>query len=110
MLLLKSSLSPVAAGRVSTRTLLQVLKSGRFSSGMGELQAPLFSHVLHRSYSLKSLKKVEKFGSVVVGTGPAGLAVVGNLLEQKKGPILWVGDAQRSGGGRLDRVYRAVPS
>jgi alpha-1,3/alpha-1,6-mannosyltransferase len=44
---------------------------------------------------------------VVVGAGPAGLAAVGNLLEQKKEPILWVDDQFR--GGRLDKYYREVP-
>ncbi|PBP23276.1 hypothetical protein BUE80_DR006071, partial [Diplocarpon rosae] len=39
---------------------------------------------------------------------PAGIAVVGNLLEQKKGPILWV-DHQLQ-GGRLNKYYREVPS
>lgn len=48
-----------------------------------------------------------KYEAVVVGAGPAGLAAVGNLLEQKKAPILWVDD--RFNGGRLDRYYREVP-
>lgn len=51
--------------------------------------------------------KDRKYEAVVVGAGPAGLAVVGNLLEQKKSPILWVDD--RFNGGRLDRYYREVP-
>jgi hypothetical protein len=51
--------------------------------------------------------KERKYEAVVVGAGPAGLAVVGNLLEQKKSPILWVDD--RFNGGRLDRYYREVP-
>jgi alpha-1,3/alpha-1,6-mannosyltransferase len=44
---------------------------------------------------------------VVVGAGPAGIAVVGNLLEQKKSPILWVDDQLQ--GGRLHKYYREVP-
>jgi cation diffusion facilitator CzcD-associated flavoprotein CzcO len=48
-----------------------------------------------------------KYEAVVVGAGPAGLAVVGNLLEQNKAPILWVDD--RFNGGRLDKYYREVP-
>jgi NADPH-dependent 2,4-dienoyl-CoA reductase/sulfur reductase-like enzyme len=48
-----------------------------------------------------------KYEAVVVGAGPAGLAAVGNLLEQKKSPILWVSDS--FSGGRLDRYYREVP-
>jgi cation diffusion facilitator CzcD-associated flavoprotein CzcO len=51
--------------------------------------------------------KDRKYEAVVVGAGPAGLAVVGNLLEQKKAPILWVDD--HFNGGRLDRYYREVP-
>jgi hypothetical protein len=48
-----------------------------------------------------------KFGAVVVGAGPAGVAVVGNLLEQKKLPILWVDHLFQ--GGRLNKYYREVP-
>jgi heterodisulfide reductase subunit A-like polyferredoxin len=48
-----------------------------------------------------------KYEAVVVGAGPAGLAAVGNLLEQKKKPILWVDDQFH--GGRLDKYYREVP-
>ena len=44
---------------------------------------------------------------MVVGAGPAGIAVVGNLLEQKKAPILWVDDNLQ--GGRLNKYYREVP-
>jgi cation diffusion facilitator CzcD-associated flavoprotein CzcO len=49
----------------------------------------------------------QKYEAVVVGAGPAGIAVVGNLLEQNRKPILWV-DHQFS-GGRLNRFYREVP-
>lgn len=49
----------------------------------------------------------KKYAAVVVGAGPAGVAVVGNLLEQKKAPILWVDDIFQ--GGRLNKYYRAVP-
>ncbi|KAJ8063055.1 hypothetical protein OCU04_008298 [Sclerotinia nivalis] len=110
MSLLKSSLPPIAAGRVSTRTLFNVLKSGRSSKKMGELQTSLFNHVLQRSYSTDVADKEQRYGAVVVGAGPAGLAVVGNLLEQKKGPVLWIGDNRDFGGGRLHQIYRAVPS
>ncbi|KAF7861888.1 hypothetical protein EAF04_007770 [Stromatinia cepivora] len=110
MLLLKSSLPPIAAGRISTRTLFNVLKSGRSSKKMGQLQTSLFNHVLQRSYSAGAANKEKRYGAVVVGAGPAGLAVVGNLLEQKKGPVLWVGDNREFGGGRLHQFYRAVPS
>ncbi|RFU35157.1 hypothetical protein B7463_g1253, partial [Scytalidium lignicola] len=49
-----------------------------------------------------------RYEAVVVGAGPAGIAVVGNLLEQQKHPILWVDDQFH--GGRLDKYYRRVPS
>ncbi len=54
-----------------------------------------------------SKNKEEKYEAVVVGAGPAGIAVVGNLLEQKKSPILWVDDLFQ--GGRLNKCYREVP-
>ncbi|KAI9054559.1 hypothetical protein LZ554_001714 [Drepanopeziza brunnea f. sp. 'monogermtubi'] len=49
-----------------------------------------------------------KYEAVVVGAGPAGIAVVGNLLEQNKAPILWVDHELQ--GGRLNKYYREVPS
>lgn len=49
----------------------------------------------------------KKYEAVVVGAGPAGVAVVGNLLEQKKAPILWVDHVFQ--GGRLNKYYREVP-
>lgn len=48
------------------------------------------------------------YEAVVVGAGPAGITCVGNLLERKVQPILWVDDAFR--GGRINRKYREVPS
>jgi thioredoxin reductase len=49
----------------------------------------------------------KKYEAVVVGAGPAGIAVVGNLLEERKSPILWVDDFFQ--GGRLNKFYRQVP-
>lgn len=49
----------------------------------------------------------KKFKAVVVGAGPGGIAAVGNLLEQRKGPILWVDELFQ--GGRLNKYYREVP-
>ena len=54
-----------------------------------------------------SIRNGTKYSAVVVGAGPAGIAVVGNLLEQKKDPILWVDDLFQS--GRLNKYYREVP-
>lgn len=50
----------------------------------------------------------DKYKAVVVGAGPAGITVVGNLLERKVEPILWVDDSFN--GGRVNRAYREVPS
>ncbi|RDW66100.1 hypothetical protein BP6252_09735 [Coleophoma cylindrospora] len=49
-----------------------------------------------------------QFGAIVVGAGPGGVAAVGNLLEEKTGPILWVDNL--FDGGRLNKHYREVPS
>ena len=49
-----------------------------------------------------------KYAAVVVGAGPAGIAVVGNLLErQLGGKIVWIDPFFE--GGRLNRRYREVP-
>ncbi|KAJ5092181.1 hypothetical protein NUU61_007051 [Penicillium alfredii] len=49
-----------------------------------------------------------KCAAVVVGAGPAGLAVVGNLLERQLGTIAWVDPSFEA--GRVNRKYREVPS
>ncbi|KAF2157465.1 hypothetical protein K461DRAFT_219097 [Myriangium duriaei CBS 260.36] len=49
-----------------------------------------------------------KYAAVVVGAGPAGICAVGNMLERRVGPILWVDDAFN--GGRVNSQYREVPS
>lgn len=48
-----------------------------------------------------------KYEAIVVGGGAAGIAVVGNLLEQNRKPILWVDHEHQ--GGRLNKYYREVP-
>lgn len=48
------------------------------------------------------------YQAVVVGAGPAGITVLGNLLERNVKPILWVDD--QFNGGRVNARYREVPS
>lgn len=48
-----------------------------------------------------------KCAAVVVGAGPAGVAVVGNLLERQLGTIAWVDPSFEA--GRVNRKYREVP-
>lgn len=59
------------------------------------------------SSSAAAACRENKYGAVVVGAGPAGIAVVGNLLEQKKAPVLWID--HKFQGGRLNEYYREVP-
>lgn len=49
-----------------------------------------------------------KCAAVVVGAGPAGVAVVGNLLERQLGTIAWIDPSFEA--GRVNRKYREVPS
>ena len=60
------------------------------------------------SQRYSSTKHPTRYEAVVVGAGPAGVAAVGFLLENKKSPVLWVDD--RFHGGRLDKAYREVPA
>ncbi|KAI1766948.1 pyridine nucleotide-disulfide oxidoreductase-domain-containing protein [Hypoxylon sp. FL1150] len=56
------------------------------------------------------LPAAERVAAIVVGAGPAGIAVVGNLLEllPPDATVLWVDDRFR--GGRINAHYREVPS
>ncbi|KAH6877068.1 pyridine nucleotide-disulfide oxidoreductase-domain-containing protein [Thelonectria olida] len=57
----------------------------------------------------KSIPKSPFVDSIVVGGGPCGLAVVGNLLEQRpQQRQLWVDPAFKA--GRVGAQYREVPS
>ena len=47
------------------------------------------------------------YRAIVVGAGAAGIATVGNLLDNNVSPILWLDDSFK--GGRLNRKYRDVP-
>ncbi|KAH8684585.1 pyridine nucleotide-disulfide oxidoreductase-domain-containing protein [Tricladium varicosporioides] len=73
---------------------------------MASTRTSILNSYCSRCFSTATLKK--KYKAVVVGAGPAGIAVVGNLLEQKKAPILWIDEEFE--GGRLNKYYREVPS
>jgi hypothetical protein len=51
---------------------------------------------------------IPKYTAMVVGAGPAGLTVIGNLLEQGHDNIIWVDNSFE--GGRVNAAYRVVPS
>jgi NADPH-dependent 2,4-dienoyl-CoA reductase/sulfur reductase-like enzyme len=86
-----------------TRRLFLLAKKRR------ELRDPsrCFSRAFCASKMASAGLRDVKYEAVVVGAGPAGIAAVGNLLEQKIEPILWVDDVMS--GGRLDKYYREVP-
>lgn len=48
-----------------------------------------------------------KCAAVVVGAGPAGVAVMGNLLERQLGAITWIDPSFEA--GRVHSKYREVP-
>ena len=58
--------------------------------------------------ALATPARPQHYEAVVVGAGPAGVTCLGNLLERRLGPILWVDDG--FDGGRVNRYYREVPS
>ncbi|KAF2715923.1 hypothetical protein K431DRAFT_289846 [Polychaeton citri CBS 116435] len=48
------------------------------------------------------------FQAIIVGAGPAGIAAVGNLIDNGIGPICWVDEHFE--GGRIHKHYREVPA
>ena len=40
---------------------------------------------------------MKHFKSCVIGSGPSGLAVVANLIENKLGPIIWIDPEFKAG-------------
>lgn len=50
---------------------------------------------------------ISEYCAVVVGGGPAGLTVVGNLMDNNLQRILWVDPS--FDGGRVNAKYRNVP-
>ena len=76
----------------------------RDSTSYGSSLTPFSSS---RSISDMSVHRT-KYAAVVCGGGPAGITVLGNLLERKVGPVLWVDDLFEA--GRVNKSYREVPS
>lgn len=92
------AVTAMAKSQHCTRSF-STLKDGKNGTQTKKLQ-----NSLRRLTEENGLRKYE---AVVVGAGPAGIAVVGNLLEQGKSPIFWVDDLFH--GGRLNKFYREVP-
>ena len=98
-MLLITPLSP-PLGRRAVRDLLLTVNNMARSKQLGARCSRYFSEKT-------GIRSGTKYSAVVVGAGPAGTAVVGNLLEQQTAPILWVDDLFQS--GRLNKYYREVP-
>ncbi|KAL3421440.1 hypothetical protein PVAG01_07885 [Phlyctema vagabunda] len=98
-----------------TRRALGLASSARPSAprllvcrGRGQLGRLTLSSRLYSNQNAQPQSHAQVYQAVVVGAGPAGIAVVGNLLEENKGPVLWVDHL--FDGGRLNKFYREVPS
>jgi hypothetical protein len=91
---------PPALGRRAARGFLLGVNDLARSRQLSLKCSRCFSEKAH-------IRNGMKFSAVVVGAGPAGTAVVGNLVEQQTTPILWVDDLFQS--GRLNKYYREVP-
>ncbi|KAF4610383.1 hypothetical protein G7Y89_g15736 [Cudoniella acicularis] len=100
MLIIKS-LPPATGMRAAHRFFITFTTMAAFRTSMA-------NKCCVRCYSQATVTPNKKYKAVVVGAGPGGIAVVGNLLEQKKEPILWIDD--QFNGGRLNKYYREVPS
>lgn len=66
-----------------------------------------FRLILTPSAHQIAIMATRKCAAVVVGAGPAGVAVVGNLLERQLGTIAWIDPSFES--GRVNRKYCEVP-
>jgi len=79
------------------------------SASLSRQECLLQKSALQRGFATVSNNDMtqKKYAAVVVGAGPAGITVLGNLLERKVGPVLWVDDGFN--GGRVNRSYREVP-
>lgn len=89
------------------------LKSGRFDDCDGSATGTINGSAngasnSHTISNGEEKKEIDEYGAIVVGAGPAGLAVVGRLLDEGVKPIAWVDE--KFEGGRLSARYREVPS
>lgn len=67
------------------------------------------TRITNKSFTTaRTTRDMAEYQAIVLGAGPAGIAVVGNLLDQKVNPILWIDD--KFEGGRLNEKYREVPA
>ncbi|KAM7209598.1 Pyridine nucleotide-disulfide oxidoreductase domain containing protein [Naviculisporaceae sp. PSN 640] len=82
--------------------------SSRAGTGSRQWNSPKFAN------AWVSLARQHHVSAIVIGGGPAGVAAVGNLLNQIKpkeegqGKIAWIDNAFQ--GGRINAKYRDVPS
>lgn len=84
----------------------------RRRSPLRELSQPRVATGLDTKRGLVSATVTEvaadlDYDAVIVGAGPAGITVLGNLLEQDVGRVLWVDD--KFTAGRVNHAYREVP-
>ena len=98
--------SPIRSYATST------VKTGKFDDYNGSAAGTLNGSANGASNGYSVLNgeesKIDEYGAIVVGAGPAGLAVVGRLLDEGVKPIAWVDE--KFEGGRLSARYREVPS
>jgi len=80
-----------------------------WSASLSRQKCLLQKSALQRGFATVSNDDMtqKKYAAVVVGAGPAGITVLGNLLERKVGPVLWIDHGFN--GGRVNRSYREVP-
>lgn len=101
MIVCRTLLFRSASQNMLGRTIWTATRSTRRKQ---QLCAQMWRHMQWRSQIREA-----HYAAVVVGAGPAGLAVVGNLLElDPKDKLLWVDPDFE--GGRLNRQWREVPS
>lgn len=88
-----------------------ILRVHRTRSHFPAIQVLQFPRqIINRSrfYSSSTTRNImPEYQAIVLGAGPAGIAVVGNLLNENVKPILWIDDEFQ--GGRLNAKYREVP-